>query len=40
MLEEMLAQPLSSLEQVRINIVGAPDPDMVGLPSFIDIGGA
>jgi hypothetical protein len=38
LLEEMLACPLHTLEQVRIKIEGAPDPDMVGLPTFIDIG--
>jgi len=40
LLEEMLARPLNTLEQVRINIVDAPDPEVVGLPTFIDIGSA
>jgi hypothetical protein len=39
LLEEMLARPLNTLDQVRINIVDAPNPDRVGLPTFIDIGG-
>jgi hypothetical protein len=38
LLEEMLACPLETLEQVRINVQGAPNPAMVGLPTFIDIG--
>jgi hypothetical protein len=37
-LENALDKPLDSLAQVRINVVGAPDPDKVGLPTFIDIG--
>jgi len=40
LLEQMLACPLNTLEQVRINIQDAPDPDMVGLPVFINIGGS
>jgi hypothetical protein len=40
LLEEALACSLVTLDQVRINVGGAPDPDNVGLPTFIDIGGS
>lgn len=40
LLEEALACPLETLDQVRINVCGAPDPDDVGLRTFIDIGGS
>jgi len=36
--DKTLPQPLNTLEQVRINIQNAPDPEVVGLPTFIDIG--
>lgn len=38
LLEEILGRPLTELNQVRIPISGAPDPDEVGLPTFISIG--
>lgn len=38
LLESALAKPLETLDQVRIDVRGAPDPDKVGLPTFIDIG--
>jgi hypothetical protein len=38
LLEEALGKPLHTLDQVRIDIRDAPDPDTVGLPLFLDMG--
>lgn len=38
LLDEVLGHSLDGLTQTRIPIVGAPKPDKVGLPTFIDIG--
>lgn len=38
LLDEVLGYPLDGLTQTRIPVVGAPKPDKVGLPTFIDIG--
>jgi hypothetical protein len=38
LLENALKMPLKQLDQIRIPITDAPDPDKVALPSFIDIG--
>jgi hypothetical protein len=38
LLERVVGCPLDSLDQVRIDVSDAPDPEMVGLPAFIDIG--
>jgi hypothetical protein len=38
LLERALGRPLASLDQVRIPVHGAPDPDAMTLPTFIDIG--
>jgi hypothetical protein len=37
LLERTLGKPLASLDQVRIPVLGAPDPDAMTLPTFIDI---
>ncbi len=37
-LEAVLAKSMDELDQTRINVLDAPDPDKVGLPAFIDIG--
>ena len=38
LLETTLGKPIHEMEQVRIPIQDAPDPDHVGLPTFIHIG--
>ena len=38
-LEGMPSRPLEPAQQTRINILDAPNSDVVGLPAFIDIGG-
>ena len=38
LLENALKVPLEQLDQIRIPIIDAPDPEKVALPSFIDIG--
>lgn len=38
LLEGAVGRPLETLEQVRIPVKGAPDPEVIGLPAFIDIG--
>jgi hypothetical protein len=38
LLEEVLGHPLENLDQVRINVLDAPAPEKVGIPTFIDIG--
>jgi hypothetical protein len=38
LLERAVGEPLTSLDQVRIQVRGAPDPDAMTLPTFIDIG--
>ncbi len=38
LLDDMLGHPLDDLTQTRIPIVGAPKPNIVGLPTFIDVG--
>jgi hypothetical protein len=38
LLERAIGKPLASLDQVRIPVQGAPDPDAMTLPTFIDIG--
>jgi hypothetical protein len=38
LLERAIGKPLASLDQVRIPVQGAPDPDVLKLPTFIDIG--
>jgi hypothetical protein len=38
LLEAALNVPLERLDQIRIQITDAPDPDKVALPAFIDIG--
>lgn len=39
LLERVAGTALSNLEQTRIKVAGAPDPEAVGIPTFIDIGG-
>jgi hypothetical protein len=38
LLERALRKPLASLDQVRIPVHGAPNPDAMTLPTLIDIG--
>jgi hypothetical protein len=38
MLDRALGKPTDEVEQLRIPVVGAPKPAMVGLPMFVDIG--
>jgi hypothetical protein len=38
MLENSLGKSLDEIEQLRIPVVGAPTPDQVALPTFVDIG--
>jgi len=38
LLERTVGKPLTSLSQTRIPIRGAPDPEKVGLPAFVDMG--
>jgi hypothetical protein len=38
LLDSTVGQPLETVEQVRIPIEDAPDPDTICLPAFIDIG--
>jgi hypothetical protein len=38
LLESAAGRPLETIEQVRFPVVDAPDPDTIGLPTFIDIG--
>jgi hypothetical protein len=38
LLERAVGGPLTSLDQVRIPVRGAPDPDAMTIPTFIDIG--
>jgi hypothetical protein len=38
LLERAIGKPLTSLDQLRIPVQGAPDPDAMTLPTFIDIG--
>jgi hypothetical protein len=38
LLERAVGKPLASLDQVRIPVQGAPDPDTITLPTFVDIG--
>jgi hypothetical protein len=38
LLDSTVGQPLATLEQIRIPIEDAPDPDTIGLPASIDIG--
>jgi hypothetical protein len=38
LLERTVGKPLTSLSQTRIPIRGAPDPEKVGLPPFVDMG--
>ena len=38
LLERAIGKPLMSLDQLRIPVQGAPDPDTITLPTFIDIG--
>jgi hypothetical protein len=38
LLEQTVGKPLESLSQVRILIQGAPDPDTMKLPPFVDMG--
>lgn len=40
LLEEVLNCPVESLDQVRINVRDAPNPETIGLPAFIDVGGS
>jgi hypothetical protein len=38
LLERAVGKPLTLLERFRIPVQGAPDPDEMTLPTFIDIG--
>lgn len=38
LLERTVGRPLASLSQTRTPIRGAPDPEKVGLPTFVDMG--
>lgn len=40
LLEEILNCQVESLDQVRINVRDAPNPESISLPPFIDIGGS
>jgi hypothetical protein len=38
LLDNAFGKPLDAREQTRINVIGAPTPEKVGLPAFVDIG--
>jgi hypothetical protein len=37
-MEQAFGKPLVSVEQLRIPVIGAPKPEQVGLPMFLDVG--
>ncbi|SCB23508.1 hypothetical protein [Rhizobium multihospitium] len=39
LMEEAFSRPLHDIEQIRIPIEGAPKPNIVALPMFLDVGG-
>ncbi len=38
LLERAIGKPIHIIDQLRISVQGAPDPDAMTLPTFIDIG--
>ena len=38
LMNDVLGQPAEQEQQVRINVLDAPAPELVGIPAFIDIG--
>ena len=38
LMEQAFGKPLVSVEQLRIPVIGAPKPEQVGLPMFLDVG--
>ena len=38
LMDDVLGQPAVNEQQIRINVLDAPAPEMVGIPAFIDMG--